>query len=499
MASRGNPRFGELLRWQRDLRNWTQQDVAEKLRGLCAEAGHHPGVTSQMVSTWERSVKMPERFYRSKLCQLYDATADQLGFAVAPEQVRAGSDWSRAHLRTPTRAGAATDRTQPTAQEPVPPDGDRPRGPEHEQWADSGQQRTRPDGPPPHEGEGTMPLDRRAFIAGTGASVMMIPLEVFGAGATPGEAAGSLAAPGWPRYQRETLDSLDVFLRHYHRMYQHVAPVMLLPPVLGHLQLSHQLLRADPPREEQRLLLRNRGVAALLAARLSFFDLHQPAAARAYYSMAADAAAGSGDDLLSAVVLGHMSYLPALSGDLEGALDLLEAARRRISGRAASRPEVESWLRAVESEFQADAGRERAALRAVESAEAAAAATARGAAVIPWWFDFYDDNRLVGIKGHAYVQLGRCDDAHAALDGAITRLPPAEVKQRTTYLADLATTLAHKLEIEGACRTAMQALDCLLQSGYGSVGPRLRAFRTLLDPYASSPAVRALDDRLATI
>jgi tetratricopeptide (TPR) repeat protein/transcriptional regulator with XRE-family HTH domain len=58
-----------LLKRERELRNWTQQDVGEKL-----------GVDSKLVSAWERGVKFPSAYYRQKLCKLFGKTSIELGF-----------------------------------------------------------------------------------------------------------------------------------------------------------------------------------------------------------------------------------------------------------------------------------------------------------------------------------------------------------------------------------------------------------------------------------
>jgi len=68
------------LRQQRLQRSWTLDRVAAELDRLCAREGHHAGVTGNMVGKWERGLKRPSLFYREKLCALYGATAESLGF-----------------------------------------------------------------------------------------------------------------------------------------------------------------------------------------------------------------------------------------------------------------------------------------------------------------------------------------------------------------------------------------------------------------------------------
>jgi transcriptional regulator with XRE-family HTH domain len=58
----------ERLRRARDLRGWTQADLAEAL-----------GTDFETVSRWERGITVPSSHYREKLCSVLDKTAEELG------------------------------------------------------------------------------------------------------------------------------------------------------------------------------------------------------------------------------------------------------------------------------------------------------------------------------------------------------------------------------------------------------------------------------------
>lgn len=57
-----------LLRRAREERNWSQQEVADKI-----------GTTLVNVSRWERNVTSPQPYYRQKLCELFGRSAHELG------------------------------------------------------------------------------------------------------------------------------------------------------------------------------------------------------------------------------------------------------------------------------------------------------------------------------------------------------------------------------------------------------------------------------------
>jgi transcriptional regulator with XRE-family HTH domain len=68
------------LRYQRLLRGWSQQDVADHLYARCvAEGNPDVGIHAKLVGRWERGENIPRPIYRKHLCQLYGLTAAQLG------------------------------------------------------------------------------------------------------------------------------------------------------------------------------------------------------------------------------------------------------------------------------------------------------------------------------------------------------------------------------------------------------------------------------------
>lgn len=117
----------------------------------------------------------------------------------------------------------------------------------------------------------------------------------------------------------------------------------------------------------------------------------------------------------------------------------------------------------------------------------------------PGWFDVYDGTRLAGFQGYAYLKLGRYDAALAVLGRATEGLPAAAVKQRTVFLTDLATVHVRHGDVDEGCRLASTAAGGLAQAGYATSAHRLREFRGLVEPWRRQPAVRELDERLASL
>jgi len=70
-----------LLRQARELRNLTQDEVADGLMQLGAK-----GATGGLVSKWERGICRPNRFHRRLLCQFFGASPEELGFTAGITQ-----------------------------------------------------------------------------------------------------------------------------------------------------------------------------------------------------------------------------------------------------------------------------------------------------------------------------------------------------------------------------------------------------------------------------
>jgi predicted ATPase/DNA-binding CsgD family transcriptional regulator/transcriptional regulator with XRE-family HTH domain len=63
----------ERLKRARYQKGWTQAELAEKV-----------GTTFETVSRWERGIKAPNAYYRRKLCEVLDKTAEELGLLADP-------------------------------------------------------------------------------------------------------------------------------------------------------------------------------------------------------------------------------------------------------------------------------------------------------------------------------------------------------------------------------------------------------------------------------
>ncbi len=100
-------------------RSWSQQDIAERL-----------GTTPVNVSRWERGVTFPSPYYRQKLCDLFQKSAEELGLFIeagsTSEEIEVGGTPSETtpslplEEASPSEPEAVLPQRAPTSPDPAP-------------------------------------------------------------------------------------------------------------------------------------------------------------------------------------------------------------------------------------------------------------------------------------------------------------------------------------------------------------------------------------------
>ena len=456
MVSTGRPQLKAL----REERGWTQQDVADQISRLAWLRRHERvGVNADMVAKWERGEKRPSPRYRELLSLLFGTDAQTLGIGVAAQPVTEGRSEAQDGSLIATLGGAASLLDQFGAAGAIL----QPRM--FGVWKDE-------------------LMQRRAM------------LKLIGLATTTGFASltDSDASPSG-RPTPETVRDLDQLAGRYQVLYHSTAPAVLMTPVVAHLETLRDLLRPGGDMHLRRKLFVNRARVATLAGRLAFFDLRDSLAARGYYNLALESAREVGDHLQAAAALAHLAFIPAADYGFGAALDYLRSAARHAEKHPDRR--VASWLYAVESEIQTNAGSHAAALTAIERA----LATLQRPGLdrdLPW-FDYYDATRLSGFAGYATLRAGRLDESRTALTAALEQLPAGAVKQKAVFLTDIASVDLACGDLDKACALAADAAQQLHHAGYAMGFGRLREFRAAVARWSDSTPVRALDEQLAAL
>jgi transcriptional regulator with XRE-family HTH domain len=275
-----------------------------------------------------------------------------------------------------------------------------------------------------------------------------------------------------------------------------VAPRALLPAVSGHFATLRALL-PGPPRFQPALASTAGRAAALLGHVL--IKLDRRGEAYAQYASAEALARDARDGTLRALTLALRSgmfspvSLSPRHGDSARALAELDEAIRCAG--AAAPPLLRVVVHARRAEERAAAGDAPGAQRDLERAE-----TALAPAGAETFYGPRDAAEMGAMRGVVQGLLGQHKAALETLDATLAGMTPSVVAWRAAVLADQGAALAQQAEVEEACVRLGRALDLAERSSAGDHVQRVLGIRRMhLAAHGGTPAVRALDDRLAQI
>lgn len=287
-------------------------------------------------------------------------------------------------------------------------------------------------------------------------------------------------------------DDYEAVTRSHRRLYWSVSPATLHPAAVAHATLGCALL----PETAGHTRARVAGALAesyLLAGRIEFFDMREPDRAGHTLLRALQAAGEADDQLIGSAILAHTAFIPAWTGDRDAAVERMVAART-YARRGPASAELLAWLDAVEAECETRCGNTRTALHLIGHAEDILARG--GEHHSPEWLDWFSAVRLAAFKGNTQLKAGHLPQARTTLLEVLDALGPAEEKQTTVILGDLAAVEAAASAPEAACGYAVRALDQLERTWYAMGMDRVREVRRALAPHQHERCVRELDDRL---
>lgn len=420
---------------QRQLRGWSQEDVATGLHRVAASLGERElGVDATMVSRWERGTRRPRPRYVRLLCRLFELPAEQLGMVEYDE---------------PGPAPAA-------------------RGPLGD-------------------------AERPDFIRDIGGllGVAALPLRRF-------EPAGQEAWERLARALHRLTGVDDETVNHLERTtiaLQSLGPTqvgsrVLLGPVTGHLDAISLLLQGTlAPALRARLC----SLAAETAGFVGWlrWNMDQPAAAAAYFRTGLDAAREAEDRALGAYLMGSAACQPPYRGNPRERLQQLTGRTFGFAQSDAS-PSTRAWLAAKEADVHALLGDADSCLRALDRAQSIVDRAAPEDERRRPRFSLVDDTWLQGEWGASLARLGRTAEARLKLESVLASLGPTSESDRLWLLAALASTHVRDREPEEACRVIRQALARAARMQFETILKVLRGLLQELSRYRDVPAVLEL-------
>jgi hypothetical protein len=330
-------------------------------------------------------------------------------------------------------------------------------------------------------------VERRSFLA----SFALLGVDLTALAPASSTQAGS-AEERALTVDGALLRDLDLTTAAYERMRHRVPGRHLMRQVVGHIELTEDVLRGSLwPAQKQRLLANLSQTTSLLSW-LQFFDQGDRAAARASLTRSTRAAQESGDPELMVLAMIRGAEQQTYSGQAHQSTQLLDAAER-LAARGSS-PKALSWILAANAEAHATLGELDPSLALLDRSLDALRPGRAGDD--PSWAEYWNRSKVLGYIGACHMGMRRPEAARAALDDALYLGEELTVKHQSIYLVDLATTYTQEREPEEACRLAGKALDIAGPMHYSTTMERMTALRRDLDAWNSEACVQQLDERL---
>lgn len=333
-------------------------------------------------------------------------------------------------------------------------------------------------------------MERRSFLA----SLALLGVDVTALAPASSTQAGS-ADERALTVDGALLRDLDLTTAAYERMRHRVPGRSLMRQVVGHIELTEDVLGGSLwPAQKQRLLANLSQTTSLLSW-LLFFDRGDRAAARAWLMRSTRAAQESGDPELMVLAMIRGAEQQTYSGQAYQSTQLLDAAERLAA--SGSSPKALSWILAASAEAHATLGKLDPSLALLDRSLDALRPGRSGDD--PSWAAYWNRSKVLGYVGACHMRMRRPEAARAALDDALHLGEELTVKHQSIYLVDLATTYTQEREPEEACRLAGKALDIAGPMHYSTTMERMTALRRELDTWNSEACVQQLDERLHTL
>lgn len=486
------------LRQQRELRGWSQSDVAWRLNELSdpeeeqarGSGSRQGGATIDMIRTWERGIHTPSPFYRRRLCLLFNCSAVELGF-----------------IKAPPYALSPSNQLEPTLQllditESFKIQHSSPREPEK-----------------------SFPLQARtqsSLFSQLPAQRIMQAAQKAGSELIPSIAAFTekddmdrkrrellhllsnagiaLAVPfshlDWDRIEGALIKSSQMDEKVLHELEainRSLWSLFLATPMkssvldsaLGQWKLLIQFLKNPHTLLSHQQLHALTSEISQLVGEI-FFDFNDYDAAQSCYSFAAiTAKEANAYDLWSCALVRH-AFLPLYRKHYEDALLLLHEAHRLSQYGDSSLPTY-YWVAAVEAEAQSGFLDLAACQEALDRAQTVEDIKETS---LPWVR--FSSARLPALQGACYIRLHRPDLATPALQEALNRFPKPD-RKRGLALIDLAAAAIQQGEAEQACAWVDQVVNIVALGSSSFLREELRTLPQRLDPRAQITTMQAVD------
>ncbi len=330
-------------------------------------------------------------------------------------------------------------------------------------------------------------MDRRHFVVISGTTLTAFAHDWL---LDPARVAASVQGK---RADHAVVDDLERVAESRRRLDDVLGGATVFRAVREDLRLVTEIL--DNARYTEDVGQRLHAVAAEFARLAGMLAYHNndEALAQRYLMAGLRAAHSSGDRAVGANILGFMS-VQARDRDPRDAVRLAESA---LVGAKDLTPAVGSWIQARLASSAAYAGDAIAADRAQGRMFELTAAV--DPATEPAWIYWWSDAEAHYNAGQSALALGNPRQAETHFRNALARLHPSFPRDRAGFLTRLALARVHLGELDGACRTAIEAGGLLRQLDSQHLWTRLGEFRKAVQPYSATAQVKDFDAKFGEL
>ena len=253
-------------------------------------------------------------------------------------------------------------------------------------------------------------VERRSFLA----SLALLGVDLTALAPTDSGQSGSVGERTLT-VDGALLRDLDLTTAAYERMRHRVPGRHLMRQVVGHIELTEDVLRGSLwPAQRQRLLANLSQTTSLLSW-LQFFDQGDRAAARTWLMRSTRAAQEAGDPELMVLAMIRGAEQQTYSGQAHQSTQLLNAAEH-LAARGSS-PKALSWILAANAEAHATLGELDPSLALLDRSLDALRPGRAGDD--PSWAEYWNRSKVLGYVGACHMRMRRPEAARAALDDAL--------------------------------------------------------------------------------
>lgn len=301
----------------------------------------------------------------------------------------------------------------------------------------------------------------------------------------------AVASPN--RVDAQVIEHIESTFHHCKLQEDALGSRVVLPTVLAQRDLIHDLLGGCPAPLRPRLLSVYSDMSTSVG--YYFLELNDLDNARHHHEEARAAAHEAGNVELSIYALCEWSYTESWRGRAATGIDLAAVAHSLVSRTEDPLMRAGAAQRAATA-FAFD-GQYTACMVELEKARDSLASAGQVSVESPMYF--FNDGYLASHRSECLLRLGKPQEAAASAGDALTLYDTSFADGYAICTLHLGNAHLQSEEIDEAAQVVGNAAELAIQTHSARLREELRTTRTRMQPWRNTPAVKALDERLAEL